>query len=138
VWREWQRLGGAFRPGGRVIEALLESFQPPLRKPDSRPEIKLLMLLRAADLPEPIPQYEVALSATRSVHLDYAWPEEKVYCEFDPYKWHGGSEKYLRDNTRRLQLANLGWYGVSVTDDELDNGAQLSTRVLRQHLPRAG
>jgi hypothetical protein len=138
VWREWQRLGGAFRPGGRVIEELLNNFQPPLRKPESKPEVKLLMLLRAAGLPEPIPQYRVELSPTRSVRLDYAWPDAKVYCEFDPYKWHGGSLKYMRDTKRRLELAHLGWYGVPVTDDELDSGARLATRLLRQHLPRAG
>jgi hypothetical protein len=96
------------------------------------------MLLRAAGLPEPIPQYRVALSATRSVRLDYAWPDAKVYCEFDPYKWHGGRDKYMSDSARRLELADLGWFGVPVTDDELDSGARLSTRLLRQHLPRAG
>jgi len=138
VWREWERLGGAFRPGGLVIQELLESFVPPIRKTDSTPEVKLLMLLRAAGLPEPTPQFEVALAATRSVHLDFAWPELKVYCEFDPYKWHGGRDKYLRDSNRRLQLEHLGWYGVSVTDDELDSGARLATGLLRQHLPRAG
>jgi hypothetical protein len=138
VWREWERLGGAFRPGGLVIQELLESFVPPIRKTDSTPEVKLLMLLRAAGLPEPTPQYEVALTATRSVHLDFAWPEMKVYCEFDPYKWHGGRDKYLRDSNRRLQLDHLGWYGVSVTDDELDSGARLATGLLRQRLARAG
>jgi hypothetical protein len=138
VYREWERLGGTMRPGGLVVEALLDSFIPPMRKPDSTPELKLLMLLRAADLPEPTPQHRVALSATRTVRLDYAWPDAKVYCEFDPYKWHGGRDKYMSDNVRRLELDDLGWYGVSVTDDELDAGAQLSTRLLRQHLARAG
>ena len=138
VWREWERLGGVMRPGGRVVEELLDTFIPPMRKPESTPELKLLMLLRAAELPEPIPQHRVALSATRCVRLDYAWPEAKVYCEFDPYKWHGDRDKYMHDTDRRLELADLGWYGVSVTDDELDAGAHLSTRVLRQHLARAG
>ena len=138
VWREWQRLGGVRRPGGRVIEALLADFQPPVRKTESTPELRLLMLLRVADLPEPIPQYRVALSGTRWARLDYAWPEYKVYCEFDPYKWHGDRDKYTYDNKRRLRLGDLGWYGVSVTDDELDAGARLATRLLRRHLPRAG
>ena len=45
----------------------------------------------------------------RSARLDYAWPEAKVYCEFDPYKWHGDRDKYMRDNrpsasTRRPRL----------------------------------
>jgi hypothetical protein len=78
------------------------------------------------------------LRGKRWCQLDFAWPEMKVYCEFDPYKWHGGQYKYMLDATRRLELANLGWYGVPVTDDELDSGALLSTQVLRQRLARAG
>ena len=138
VWREWQRLGGVLRPGGRVVEELLASFVPPRRQTDSTPETKLLQLLRAAQLPEPEPQHRVDLGPTRWVRLDFAWPEAKVYCEFDPYKWHGGRDKYMRDTTRKLELEELGWYGVSVTDDELDSGALLATRVLRQHLTRPG
>jgi very-short-patch-repair endonuclease len=138
VWREWERLGGRLRPGGRVVEELLAHFVPPARQTDSRPESRLLQLLRAAQLPEPQPQHRVALSATRCAQLDFAWPEAKVYCEFDPYKFHGGRDKYMSDAARRLELADLGWYGVPVTDEELDSGARLATRLLRQHLPRAG
>ena len=122
------------RPGGRVVEELLGNFVPPARKTDSTPESQLLQLLRAAGLPEPVPQHRVDLSPTRWARLDFAWPEAKVYCEFDPYKWHGGRDKYMRDNNRRLELADLGWYGVPVTDDELDSGARLATRLLRRHL----
>jgi len=138
VWREWERIGGVMRPGGQVVEALLNHFIPPVRKTDSTPELQLLLLLRAAGLPEPIPQQRVELRGKRWCRLDFAWPEMKVYCEFDPYKWHGGSGKYMLDNARRLELGTLGWYGVSVTDDELDSGAQLATRLLRQRLARAG
>src|SRR5258708_6262555 len=31
VWREWERLGGTFRPGGRVVQDMLQSFVPPIR-----------------------------------------------------------------------------------------------------------
>jgi hypothetical protein len=138
VWREWERLGGTRRPGGRIVREVLAAFVPPIRKPDTRPENRLLQLLRASGCPEPVPQYRVALSATRQVRLDFAWPDEKVYCEFDPYKWHGGRDQYMRDATRRLELETLGWHGVTVTDEELDSGARLATRLLVQRLPRAG
>jgi hypothetical protein len=82
-------------------------------------------------------QHRVELSSTRFAKLDFAWPEAKVYCEFDPYKWHGGRDKYMRDGKRRLQLAGMGWYGVPVTDDELDSGALLATQLLSQRLARA-
>jgi very-short-patch-repair endonuclease len=138
LWREWERLGGVGRPGGRTVAEVLNSYVQPLRTPDTRPEVRLLQVLRAAGLPEPVPQFRVALSKTRTARLDFAWPDEKVYCEFDPYKWHGGRDRYLHDTTRRLQLEMLGWRGVPVTDDELDSGGKLATRLLLQRLPRAG
>jgi hypothetical protein len=138
VAEEWQRLGGALRPGGRVLEELLANFVRPARETDSSAELRLLQLLRAGGLPEPEPQHRVDLSPTRWVKLDYAWPEAKLYCEFDPYKWHGARDKYMRDTKRRLELARAGWFGVPVTDDELDSGARLATELLRRHLVPSG
>ena len=138
VWREWERLGGTFRPGGRVVQEMLESFVAPSRKPETTPEMRLLQLLRAAGCPEPVPQYRVQLSPTHEARLDFAWPEYKLYCEFDSFKWHGGRDRYMLTARRRLRLEGLGWRGVPVTDDELDSGAPLATRLLLQRLPRAG
>jgi very-short-patch-repair endonuclease len=135
---EWERLGKTLRPGGRVIEELLANFVRPVRHTDTTGESQLLQLIRAGGLPEPTPQHHVDISPTKSFKLDFAWPEAKVYCEFDPYKWHGARDKYMRDSKRRLQLAEAGWSGVPVTDDELDSGARLATQILRQHLARAG
>jgi hypothetical protein len=53
------------------------------------------------------------------------------YMEFDSYKFHGNRDKFMRDAARRLELRALGWEGISVTDDELDAGAQLAMRVAR-------
>ena len=105
---------------------MLDRFVPPVRRTDSRAESQLLQIIRAARFPEPIPQYRVWLSPTRWVDLDFAWPDQHGYCEFDPYKWHGDRDKYMRDATRRLELRGLGWDGVSVTDDELDSGRATS------------
>jgi hypothetical protein len=138
LWREWERLGGVWRPGGRIVAEVLDSYIPPIRQPETRPETRLLQIIRAAGLPEPVPQFRVALSPTRNARLDFAWPDDKVYCEFDPYKWHGGRDRYMYGATRRLLLERLGWRGVPVTDDELDSGGRLATQLLLQRLPRAG
>jgi hypothetical protein len=137
VWKEWERLGGIRRPGGKVIEQVLTRFVPPVRKPDTTPEIRLLQLLRAARLSEPVPQHRVWLTATRWYDLDFAWPHARVFCEFDPYKWHGSRGSYMRTTNRRLELERHEWYGVPVTDDELDAGAPLAIAVLRDRLARA-
>jgi len=138
VWREWERLGGTRRPGGKVVEQMLTRFVAPARKPDTAPEVRLLQLIRMAGLPEPVPQYRVALSSGRWYQLDFAWPEARVFCEFDSYKWHGSRTRYMRTTRRRLELECQGWYGVPVTDDELDAGAPLAIAVLSERLARAG
>jgi hypothetical protein len=130
VWREWERLGGRRRPGGPTMERLLQRFVPPARTPDSNPEIKLLQMIRDAGLPEPVPQFRVWLSETRWADLDFGFPEQQGFAEFDPYKFHGNRDKYMKDARRRLELRDLGWDGVSITDDELDSGGALAMRVL--------
>ena len=137
VWREWERLGGTIRPGGKAIAKLLPSFVPPKRPVDSSPEIQLLQYIRAAGLPEPVPQFRVWLSPTRWVDLDFAWPWLKIFIEFDSYKFHGNRDKYMRDARRRLKLEDQGWKFVVVTDDELDAGCALAMRVLRHKIEAA-
>jgi hypothetical protein len=136
LWKEWERLGQTLRPGGRAMETLLQRFVPPARTPDSSPELRLLQCIREAQLPEPVPQLRVWLSETRWVDLDFGFPVQQGYAEFDPYKFHGNRDKYMKDARRRLELRYLGWDGVPVTDDELDSGAVLAMRVLRQILDR--
>jgi hypothetical protein len=137
VWREWERLGGTNRPGGRVIEHILHRFVPPTRKPQTTPEMRLLQLLRAAGLPEPVPQHRVWMGGNRWYDLDFAWPHARAFCEFDSYKWHGSRGSYMRTTSRRLELEQNRWYGVPVTDEELDGGAGLAISVLRNRLRRA-
>jgi len=137
VWREWERLGGAIRPGGKAIEALLRNFVPPLRRAETSPELLLLQCIRRARLPEPVPQFRVWMSPTRWVDLDFAWPWLKLFIEFDSYKFHGNRDKYMKDAARRLLLREHGWDFISVTDDELDAGCPLAMRVARQLIAKA-
>jgi very-short-patch-repair endonuclease len=137
VWREWERLGGTIRPGGKAIERLLKHFVPPKRDTDSSPEIQLLQYIRIAGLPEPVPQFRVWLSPTQWVDLDFSWPLIKIFFEFDSFKYHGNRDKYMRDAERRLKLREQGWDVIVVTDDELDSGCKLAMSVARQLIANA-
>jgi hypothetical protein len=137
VGREWERLGGTIRPGGKAIESLLQNFVPPLRPTDSSPEIRLLQCIRAAGLPEPVPQFRVWLSPTQWVDLDFAWPWLKIFIEFDSYKFHGNRDKYMKDAARRLRLRDHNWDFIVVTDDELDSGCPLAMSVARRLITKA-
>jgi hypothetical protein len=137
VWREWERLGGEIRPGADAVATMLDKFRSPAVDCDTSPELRLLQLVRVADLPEPVPQHRVWISKTRWFDLDLAWPWLKLYIEFDSYKYHGNRNKYMKDATRRLTLRQAGWDGVWVTDDELDRGAPLAIAVVRDLIARA-
>jgi hypothetical protein len=137
VWREWERLGGSIRPGGRAMETLLKNFTPPQRPVDSSAEVRLLQCIRAAGLPEPIPQFRVWLSPTWWVDLDFSWAWLMIFLEFDSYKFHGNRDKYMRDAARRLELQDHGWDFVTVTDDELDAGCPTAMRVARKKIDKA-
>ncbi len=131
VWAEWERLGGVERPGGLMVERMLNNFIPPSSKNATTPELRLLQIVRAAGLPEPVLQFRVWLSPTRWVDLDLAWPEFEAWAEFDPYKWHGNRDAYMKTIARRLEVeSKLKWRGVPVTDDELDAGCPLVIPIL--------
>ena len=137
VVREWERLGGAFRAGGRAVEAMLRNFVPPKRNPDSSAEIVLLQLLRGAGFDEPTPQFRVWISPTKWYDLDFAWPWLRLFAEFNSYKYHGNWDKHERDALRLLLIRKLGWDGVVVTDSELDRGAPNAIDVLHDMMRRA-
>ena len=81
---------------------------------------------------------QVWLSPTRWVDLDLAWPERRVFAEFDSYKWHGNRDAYMKTIARRMEIeARFGWRGVPVTDDELDAGCPLAIPFLRDLISRA-
>jgi hypothetical protein len=137
VWREWERLGGAPRNGGEAIETMLRRFLPPQRDADSTPELRLLQLVRAAGLPEPIQQFRLWYSPTVWFDLDLSWPWIERYMEFDSYKYHGNRDKFMKGERRRLMLRDMEWDGVHVTDEELDEGAGLALRVMKRLITEA-
>ena len=136
VWAEWEQLGATFRVGG-TAETMLKGFVPPSSGLSTKPELRLLQLVRDAELPEPVQQFRVWLSPTRWIDLDLAWPDFKVFAEFDPYKWHGDRTRYRATIARRLEVeSRFGWRGVPVTDDELDAGCPLAIPLLSDLLGR--
>ncbi|MEO6511167.1 MAG: hypothetical protein ABIO16_09265 [Nocardioides sp.] len=90
-------------------------------------------------LPAPEPQWVVHDSQGREfARLDFAWPEHKVWLEFD------GREKYvkyvregetvvdvvLREKRRESDIAELtGWRCIRVTWAELTDPARLAARI---------
>jgi hypothetical protein len=131
VWREYERLGHYKRLGGEVMLPILERFVAPIRKPESTPETDLLLMLRKAGLPEPVPQFWLTLPNGERIRLDYAWPWLRCGAEFDPYKYHGDRERYEKNAARTRLMQAIKWSRVCVTDDELDAGIPQTIMALR-------
>jgi very-short-patch-repair endonuclease len=68
-------------------------------KTDSPPEERLLVLIRAAGLPEPQPQVWVL-----GYRLDFFWPQLRLAVEVDAYGTHGGRARFEADRRRDARL----------------------------------
>ena len=91
--------------------------------------------LRKAGLPLPVQQHRVEV-AGRVRHLDYAYPEKRIYLEFDGFGEHGQiRETFDDDRDRDAELGLLGWFGLHFTSRPRE--ADVVNRVARALAARA-
>jgi hypothetical protein len=80
-------------------------------------ELDVLGILRQAGLPEPVQQHPVHV-ARQQRYLDYAYPEHRIYLEFDGFAEHGLIRSTFDDDRERdAELALLGWVGLHFTSN---------------------
>ncbi|HJV08701.1 MAG TPA: hypothetical protein VJ653_03445 [Acidimicrobiales bacterium] len=107
------------RPGVAALAALLGARSGVVRWTQSEFERRLFGLLRTANLPLPVPQYEVVLPEGRRVYLDFGWPEERLALEAQSYRHHAGRLAWSRDQARTAILTSMGWRVLPVTWTDL-------------------
>jgi very-short-patch-repair endonuclease len=98
------------RAGVAALRALVE--EPAFTR--SRAERKLVALLRAAQLPEPVFN---AVAEGREV--DALWPRERVVLEFDSYTFHASRSAFERDRRRTADLTRGRYLVLRTTWTEL-------------------
>jgi hypothetical protein len=118
-----RRLSRRGRPGGPKLRQLLEARDPARRPTESVMETMLLQTIRAAGLPEPIPQLEVWAGGAFIGRVDLAYPEARVAIEYDSDEHHSGRSATRRDRARRHDLIAAGWLPIDVGPGELRRGA---------------
>lgn len=96
------------RPGITLLRSLLEARAHPTEVPQSVFETRLLRELRDAELPEPVPQYEIRDRGRLIAIVDFAFPDHRIAIEADGYRWHSGRRRWERDLGRRNALTALG------------------------------
>jgi hypothetical protein len=125
--------------GRRTGRHLVRPMRPLLAVADlpggSDRELDVLHLLRKAGLPLPVQQFAIEVAGRRR-YLDFAYPERKLYLEFDGFGEHGQiRETFDDDRDRDAELALLGWMGLHFTSRT--EPAELVSRVDRALRQRA-
>lgn len=83
------------------------------RPAGSELEVRMVQLLRAAGLPEPVRQHEVRVGGER-FFLDLAYPERRLAIELDGAEHHQGSA-FEHDRRRQNLLVLAGWTVIRFT-----------------------
>ena len=84
-------------------------------------ETVLLPALRAARLPEPIPQHKIRDGSRVVARPDFAYPDLMIAIEADSRAHHSSPSDWERDLARRNRLTAMGWLVIQVTWWRLHN-----------------
>lgn len=126
--------GRARLPGAaavaRAVRKLAGGLESPLEV-DAQQE-----LLRAAGLPEPIPQYVVLHEGHFLARVDFAWPTLKVALEVDGRVAHLSVGAFERDASRELALQAAGWTVVRATGQLLNTNPTAVVHAIQSAMSR--
>jgi very-short-patch-repair endonuclease len=98
-----------------VIKGLLALRDASYDPGGSASELEMLRVIREAELPEPVQQFEVQADGRRYV-LDFAWPAHKVYAEYYGLAVHSGASAVAHDSERITALGGEEWRPLIFTD----------------------
>ncbi len=112
---------------------MLVERTPDLAPTRSELETRMRDLIRAQDLPRPRYEYPVQLS-TALVHLDIAYPVDRLAIELDGYSWHSDRESFERDRERDNELQGLDWTVLRFTWAKLRWEPGRVVDSIRRHL----
>ncbi|MGH8936962.1 MAG: type IV toxin-antitoxin system AbiEi family antitoxin domain-containing protein [Acidimicrobiia bacterium] len=97
------------KPGVQRLREILATRGPGLEVPESVLELKLLKLLLAAQLPDPVQQFSIPWHDARPGRVDLAYPEALLLIEADGRRWHTRSEAFEADRRRDNLAVLAGW-----------------------------
>ena len=117
-------------PGTRELRAMLAAIDPSVARARSRPEARILSLLKSAGLPAPVVNHEIRNEAGRLLfELDFAYPEWMLGYEYDSDAFHSTPSQLHRDRQRDRRLAALGWDIRHLSSADLRTPRRLTREV---------
>jgi len=126
-----RRLARKGRRGAGVLRRILEARTPNRELTANDIEMRMLQVLRANGLPEPVPQFVVWHNGRFVGRVDAAYVEWRIALEYDSYAWHSHRTARIRDNARRNALINIDWAPISVIWEDLESGGHVLCRQIR-------
>jgi very-short-patch-repair endonuclease len=109
IKRFFDTFAGGGVPGTTALSEILRLREPCPRPHHSILEVGFRQLTRNQELPGAVSQFPVELPTGVTVHLDFAYPDEKLAIEVDSVRWHSGLRAIRWDNERQNLLVALGW-----------------------------
>lgn len=92
-------------------------------------ETTLKIQMKAALIPEPVPEYKFA--PDRRWRFDYAWPDRKLAVECEGGTWNGGrhttGKGFAQDCMKYNRAVVLGWRVLRFTGEQIKSGEALQT-----------
>ena len=88
-------------PGTAALGQLLRLREPCPRPHHSVLEVEFRQLSRHEELPRAVSQYPVMLRPGLTVHIDFAYPDQRLAIEIDSVRWHSGVRAIRWDNERQ-------------------------------------
>lgn len=113
--------------GCRIVAAVFSLVDS---RSESPQESRLRVHMALADLPPPVPQYEIRVDGEFVARVDFAWPDLKVAVEYDGV-WHADTGQLVRDRERLNRLQAAGWYVHHVTFRDMHNVERTIAEIRR-------
>lgn len=131
------RLGRRGRNGVGVLRRIIDERDPDRRLTESAMEMRLLQVIRAQGLPEPVTQYTICEHGRFVARVDAAYPDLRIALEYESVDWHTGKAALVRDSARRNAVVAAGWLPVAVTVEDLRTGGHRVCDQIRRIRRRA-
>jgi hypothetical protein len=128
------RVGGKGRRGVGMLRGLLDDPLQGTVAPGSPLERRLLSVLAATGIPEPVRQYPIYDEDGLIGRVDFAWPDVKVGLEADGYNPHTSRRSFRHDRERRNRATRVGWRLLHATWDDHKRFSTLAS-TLRSFFP---
>jgi hypothetical protein len=105
---------------------------------ESPPESILRLRWIQAQLPAPVPQFEVWLGGEFLARLDLANEGLRFAAEYDGAEWHSSPEQQANDRVRRGQVEDrAGWLVSVFVKENLFGPQQNADRLLHEGIVEA-